>query len=234
VKAQEVDPDVRTLARVALWEEQLERRPTAEVRLALRDGVGQLMVQQRQTKALPGSEGHLEVQLGDITRGSVRLTLQTMDGSKLVHAAAARPGDSLRFTWQGEDYWLSVQRLVNLLIGDDYAILTVSVATRGRKSGPVEQQILSLIEIVRSSGITFIRNGERHTAAEAAAHLNDKWRFARDEILTLDDFIDIAAARSWLSGKPYLVELPDGQTIEAADWLREQRGRLPDLDVVGD
>ena len=79
----------------------------------------------------------------------------------------------------------------------------------------------SLLARVAGSGLVFIRNGREHTAAKAAAHLRDKYEHLRDEIGTPEDFIDKAATKSMLSGKPYLVKLPDGTTRRAADWLRE-------------
>jgi len=78
-----------------------------------------------------------------------------------------------------------------------------------------------LLARIAGSGLTFIRNGSEHTAAEAAAHIRDKYEHFKREIKTPEDFIDKAATKSMLSGKPYLVKLPDGTTRPAADWLRD-------------
>jgi dTDP-4-dehydrorhamnose reductase len=79
-----------------------------------------------------------------------------------------------------------------------------------------------LLQKIADSGLTFIRNGSEHTAAEAAAHIRDKYEHDQAEITTPEDFIAKAATSSVLTGQPYLVKTQDGQTRPAADWLRER------------
>jgi hypothetical protein len=99
---------------------------------------------------------------------------------------------------------------------------------RGEDVATVVEYLLARIG---ESGLTFIRNGSEHTAAEAAAHIRSKYEHYRKDIKTPEDFIDKAASKSVLSGKPYLVKMPDGTTRLAADWLRgllaEYRAQKP-------
>ena len=52
--------------------------------------------------------------------------------------------------------------------------------------------------------------------------MRDKWQHGRDQIKTALDFIDKAASRSSVSGKPYLIRFKDGREIESATFLRDQ------------
>ena len=86
-----------------------------------------------------------------------------------------------------------------------------------------EQKIEALIKTVEElKDATFIRNGKEHDCREAAKHMRDKWQHGRDQIKTALDFIDKAASRSSVSGKPYLIRFKDGREIESATFLRDQ------------
>lgn len=75
-------------------------------------------------------------------------------------------------------------------------------------------------------GAVFIRNGDEHTAPEAARHLQTKREKAGNRVRTADDFIRLCASHSYLSGEAYLIRFPDGRTRTAEDVLREQLARL--------
>lgn len=88
------------------------------------------------------------------------------------------------------------------------------------------QKIDALLEAVKTSDLTFIRNGKEYSAKEAYQHLSMKlknaqrsWFAPPKEKWTAKLFIEKVASRSSLSGKPYLVKLKDGKTIEARIWL---------------
>ena len=81
-------------------------------------------------------------------------------------------------------------------------------------------------------GIQFIRNGDTHDAAGAAAHLRAKLERAGERVHGVDEFIDGVASRSWLSGQPYRVRLADGRELPARDWLRAELIRLETSSVT--
>jgi len=82
------------------------------------------------------------------------------------------------------------------------------------------EEIEYLIDTVRHSACTFIRNGMEYDGAKAADHIAAKYDYYKSDIKTAEDFIDRAATKSALSGKPYLMRCGDGPTVAAADWLR--------------
>lgn len=89
------------------------------------------------------------------------------------------------------------------------------------------QKIDRLIAYVGNlKSAVFIRNGDEHTAIEAAKHLQMKREKAGDRVKTADDFIRLCASKSYWSGKAYQIRLADGRTRSAEDVLREELARL--------
>ncbi len=86
-----------------------------------------------------------------------------------------------------------------------------------------------LIQHVAESKLIFIRNGSEHDAGEAAKLMQRKYNYVKSSVKTTEDFIRLAGTESHLSGKPYLVKMPDGKTIPSAQWLgsalREYRAK---------
>ena len=90
-----------------------------------------------------------------------------------------------------------------------------------RAGESLDQTINYLIDRVRTSDVTFIRNGSPHTAAEAATHIKAKYDHFKKEIKTPEDFIRLSASKSLLTGKPYLVRAPGGKEVHLDAWLIE-------------
>jgi hypothetical protein len=97
-------------------------------------------------------------------------------------------------------------------------LLTASIALGF--DAQTKAEIDELITFVRTSDVRFIRNGKEYSAAECADHLRDKLGKARDRVRTTNDFINGAASKSYLSGKPYMVKFADGRTQPTGEWLR--------------
>jgi len=89
------------------------------------------------------------------------------------------------------------------------------------------QKIEALIKIVDElKDATFIRNGDVHDCHAAAKHMRDKWDAQKSKIKTAEDFIEKAASKSSVSGKPYLIRFSDGREVESGTFLREQLQKL--------
>lgn len=76
-----------------------------------------------------------------------------------------------------------------------------------------------LIFAVETSGLTFIRNGNRADGAGAAGHIRRKYNHFKDQITTPEEFIELTATRSLMTGKAYEVILADGERMPLKDWL---------------
>jgi hypothetical protein len=85
----------------------------------------------------------------------------------------------------------------------------------------LDETINYLLDYVGKSNATFIRNGVSHTPAEAAAHIKAKYEHFKSDIKTPEDFIRLSASKSLLTGKPYLVQTPDGKEMHLDAWLTD-------------
>lgn len=90
------------------------------------------------------------------------------------------------------------------------------------------REIAGLIRALGESDCRFARNGRWHDAARARAHLQRKYDWARRRGMTgtAEDFIERAASRSSISGKPYRVRCPGRAEVDARAWFSEELARL--------
>jgi hypothetical protein len=84
-----------------------------------------------------------------------------------------------------------------------------------------DAEIDHLLDFIAASPCAFIRNGVTYDGARAAAHIRDKYDYYRDDIHSAEDFIALAATKSALSGRPYLVDC-GGKREPAADWIARE------------
>ena len=85
-------------------------------------------------------------------------------------------------------------------------------------------EIQHLLDYVGGSSCTFVRNGVESDAAAARKHLATKYRYARSRIGSAEDFIQLVASRSSMTGEPYLVRCGSSQSL-SADWLTDELRR---------
>jgi hypothetical protein len=106
-----------------------------------------------------------------------------------------------------------------------HALLALTLGSTLFLSAPalagMSEEIDHLLEFIAASPCAFIRNGVAYNSAQAVDHIQDKYDYYRDDIHSAEDFIALAASRSEMSGKPYLVEC-DGTTEPAADWIARE------------
>ena len=87
-----------------------------------------------------------------------------------------------------------------------------------------QAEIDHLLEFVGASSCTFVRNGTPGTGAAAREHLAGKYRFAKSQISTADEFIKNLATQSSMSGEPYLIRCGKNDQPAGA-WLAEELRR---------
>jgi len=73
-------------------------------------------------------------------------------------------------------------------------------------------------------GCAFNRNGIWYTGAEAKSHLLRKLQYLeeRGAVQSAEQFIELAATSSSMSGQPYLVRCDNGAPVPSGTWLRTQ------------
>ena len=85
-------------------------------------------------------------------------------------------------------------------------------------------EINSLLDRLQSSGCQFNRNGTWYAASEAKAHLLGKLEYLekRGSLQSTEQFINMAASKSSVSGKPYQVMCGNTAPVESKLWLTEE------------
>ena len=96
------------------------------------------------------------------------------------------------------------------------ALLLVSVAVRAD-----DPEVEYLLGWIRQSECVFVRNGDDHTATEAADHLAMKYHRVSRWIDDADEFIERIATGSSISGKPYTVRCPELPPQTSQAWLTQ-------------
>ncbi|HEV8390288.1 MAG TPA: DUF5329 domain-containing protein [Dongiaceae bacterium] len=85
----------------------------------------------------------------------------------------------------------------------------------------MSEEIDHLLNFIAASPCALIRNGVSYDGEAAVAHIKDKYDYYRNDIHSAEDFIALAASKSAMSGKPYLVQC-NTSTVPAADWLKTE------------
>jgi hypothetical protein len=100
------------------------------------------------------------------------------------------------------------------------ALIACSPLALADTAGPGDPQaaIEYILAQVGDSDLEFVRNGKAHTPPEAVKHMRRKYVYYEDDIETPEDFIELAATKSMLSGKPYTIRTAAGE-VPAAEWL---------------
>lgn len=98
----------------------------------------------------------------------------------------------------------------------------------GELSTGAEKEIAALFSTLENSGCRFQRNGSWHAARQAAEHLRMKYDYLLDKNLlgTTESFIERAASKSSMSGKPYLVRCGNAAPVESRSWFMTELARL--------
>lgn len=93
------------------------------------------------------------------------------------------------------------------------------------KSNSLEKTINHLLKYMEESGCIFIRNNKEHDSKYAAEHVRKKYDYFKGKINTPEEFIELCATKSLMSGKPYFVRCENNTEISSADWLKAELDR---------
>lgn len=83
-------------------------------------------------------------------------------------------------------------------------------------------EVEHLLEFVQNSSCIIDRNGKTYPASEAISHIQKKYSYFKGDIETTEDFIELSATRSTLSGKYYLVSCGNAEQIRTQEWLLQE------------
>ena len=91
-------------------------------------------------------------------------------------------------------------------------------------ASPARAEINALLDRLEASGCKFERNGSLHSGKEARKHLLKKLAYMEDRgtVESTEQFIDLAASGSSVSGKPYLVKCGNAAPVQSKVWLTQE------------
>lgn len=110
--------------------------------------------------------------------------------------------------------------LISAIAGLIVLSLAVGASADSAETPEPQAAIEYLLARVADSELEFVRNGKAHLGPEAANHMRRKYEHYADRIHSPEDFIELAATKSILSGKKYLVRDTNG-VIPTAEWLHD-------------
>jgi hypothetical protein len=104
------------------------------------------------------------------------------------------------------------------------AIIFALVAGAAQAALPAahKAEVDHLLKFVRQTTCKIERNGKMHDGSAAASHIAKKFDYFSDEIHSTEQFIDLSATRSTVSGRYYMVQCGDGEHIRTRDWLLQE------------
>ncbi|WP_060511109.1 DUF5329 domain-containing protein [Pseudomonas sp. NBRC 111124] len=113
-----------------------------------------------------------------------------------------------------------------LMMAASVCVIAIIVDTRVVALPEAANEIRGLLEFIEKSDCTFIRNGAEYSGPRARAHLEQKLNYleSKDKVKSAEDFIDLAATKSSMSGRAYEVRCSEG-TEPAGIWLHKELQR---------
>ncbi len=97
--------------------------------------------------------------------------------------------------------------------------LTISTPVYATPNGEDTETIEYLIDYVSQSDMIFVRNFSKHKPNSAAKHIRKKYDYFLDDISSPEEFIELCASKSLVTGSEYNVVDPAGKKIKSRDWL---------------
>ena len=105
-----------------------------------------------------------------------------------------------------------------------FAIVLMFTLTSVNADVSAEQKIETshLLNFVKNSACQITRNGKAYDGSRAVTHIQKKYDYFKDDIETTEQFIELSASKSTLSGKYYTVVCGDAQPLRTKDWLLQE------------
>jgi hypothetical protein len=119
-----------------------------------------------------------------------------------------------------------IRRLSQWLIAAGIGLTAVVLDAQAQTPPQATQEINSLLDFVEHSECRFVRNGSEYPGPQARAHLEKKLEYLEEQnrVNSAEDFIELAATQSSMSGLAYEVRCPAG-VQPASLWLKTELQR---------
>jgi hypothetical protein len=122
-------------------------------------------------------------------------------------------------------------RLISqLMMGAGISLIAIVINGQGLATPQANQEIEGLLDFVEHSECQFVRNGSEYSGPRARAHLEKKLNYlkGKNKVNSAEDFIELAATQSSVSGRAYEVRCSEG-VEPASTWLKRELQRQRQL-----
>ena len=122
-------------------------------------------------------------------------------------------------------------RLISqLMMAAGISLVAIVTGVQAQVTPQTSREIKALLDFVERSECQFVRNGSEYPGPRARAHLEKKLDYleGKNMLNSAEDFIDLAATKSSMSGRAYEVRCPDG-VEPASTWLKRELQRQRQL-----
>ncbi|MHC8410932.1 YfeK family protein [Pseudomonas sp. Hz4] len=124
----------------------------------------------------------------------------------------------------------AARSISRLLIAAGISLIAFVTNAQAQATPQVTQEIKDLLDFVEHSECQFVRNGSEFPGPRARVHLEKKLNYleGKNRVSSAEDFIDLAATKSSMSGRAYEVRCPEG-VQPASTWLKKELQRQRQL-----
>ena len=105
-----------------------------------------------------------------------------------------------------------------------FLFLVAGPAASQTPSPATTQEVSQLFAALRQSNCEFSRNGSWYNVQEASDHLHRKYEYLLKKhlVTSTESFIELAATKSSMSGKPYQVRCGKSAPVSSSSWFKSQ------------
>jgi len=104
-------------------------------------------------------------------------------------------------------------------------VISILFSLSLQAQGDYHKEIEHLLNYVKTTKCTYIRNGEPYQGPKAVSHIQRKYNYFKDDIHSTEDFIRLSATKSTMSGRKYQIKCPGQPEMESKKWLLEELSR---------
>ncbi len=83
-------------------------------------------------------------------------------------------------------------------------------------------EIDHLLTFVQHTSCKINRNGKLYDGDDAVSHIKKKYAYFKDDIQTTEQFIELSATKSTMSGRYYTVQCNEDKQLRTQEWLLEE------------
>lgn len=111
----------------------------------------------------------------------------------------------------------AVRFISHLMMAASIGLISIVTNVQAQATPQATQEIKGLLDFVEHSECQFVRNGDEFPGLQARAHLEKKLNYleGKNMVNSAEDFIDLAATRSSMSGRAYEVRCTEGANRHA-------------------